>query len=158
MRIRQIALAVTVVALIGLVPVGSQARPYGPVTSLYKLTGTLSVVDKTNTWSLSGSLSLVRTTGKTPKTAMLSASGKIGAASVPTDPCMLTATTGRLKISWSSEQPSTATVVHVMTHPVHTFTGMIGAGYRRNAVVIIWLQHKPNNGVSGQVGIIVPAE
>jgi hypothetical protein len=156
--VRLASFVLVVVALAGMVSAGSQARPSGAGETLYKLTGTLSVVNKTNTWSMSGKLSLIHSTGGTPKTATFSAGGKLGAASVPDDPCTLTATTGRLKVWWPNGQSSTATMTHLMTHPIHTFAGAVGFGYRRNAVVIIWLQHKSNNAVAGQVSVIGPED
>ena len=150
-HLRSIAVATLLVAVVALAPASSQAAS----GAVYSVKGTLTV-QKTS-WSMSGTVTLVRGAGKLPKTGTLSATGKTG---VIIGPLEIGATTGALKITWSAgpqpEPPTKATVVHAMTHPIHTLTGPISSGFGKAGVIIIWLQHKNSGSFTGQVGITIP--
>ena len=156
-HLRSIAVATLLVAVVALAPVSSQAA----AGAVYSVKGTLTV--QKGSWSMSGNVALVRGAGKLPKTGTLSATGKTGAVSYPEDPCFFTATTGAFKITWAVNPipeppnfPTKATVVHIMTHPLHTLTGPISSGFGKAGVIIIWLRHKNSDRFTGQVGIIIP--
>jgi hypothetical protein len=100
---------------------------------------------------MSGTLSLTTKVGAAPKTGTLTASGLLGPASVPIDPCGLTATTGALKVFWPGQTASKARVVHVMTHPQHTFLGSITTGYGRGGMVVMAIRHANGGGFAGQL-------
>jgi hypothetical protein len=146
--------AVAVLAALNVVPGSSQAASR-PGADVYAVKGTLTVIPKTGkgpgTWSMSGTLSLTAKAGAAPKTGTLTASGLLGPASLPADPCILTATTGALKIFWSAQRASKATVVHVMTHPRHTFLGSLTTGYGKGGMVFMAIRHTNGGGFTGQL-------
>jgi hypothetical protein len=56
-----------------------------------------------------------------------------------------------LKVSRSGQTSSKATVVHVMTHPLHTFLGAITSGYGRGGPVVMAIRHKAGGRFAGEL-------
>jgi hypothetical protein len=160
-HIRSAMVAAAFMAVLVFAPVGSSAAG----SAIYSVKGTLHVIPKSNEgpgyWSMSGTVNLIRGAGNLPKSGTLSASGPLGAVAI-IGPSDLGATTGAMKITWSTgpqpEPPTKAIVVHAMTHPLHTLTGRISSGFGKAGVIIIWLQHKTSNSFTGQVGAVAPLD
>ncbi len=127
----------------------------------------MTIVPKSNEgpgfWSLSGTVTLTSGSARVPKAGTLNASGSLGVVSVVSQPAgtirtEIAAAPGVLKITWSAgpqpEPPTKATVVHVMTHPIHTLTGVVTSGFGRYGVIVGPLRHKPNNNITGQLILV----